>query len=473
MDYCVDCKKRKTCTNYKWSSSQIACGGFIKNTEKEEKKYKDFVDIESHNRETGGVDEDTGLRYEYWDIGMVRNAKEKDKKRMKVFLDPSPHVILDQNIPLRGWYKSKVEPKGTRNRPCFTEALLTQPYGGSCPGRCLFCYVNNGLRGYRGQGITVVDPKYSEKIEKQLDKMKFGWNAYISSFIEPFNPLEKIYHNTEKLSEVVTNKGLPLFYLTRQIPPDWAIKYLKRNKYSYMQFSINTSVKEDLEKLCPGAAPLNALLESIIELKKNNIYISIQINPIVAGVTSNEEIVKLIHMLAKSGVDHVIFKFAEIVTPAAKILVEKIKILFPEKGYIFEELFSETIGGLRTVKEEYRKNSLDLFLEETKKVGVTMGLCYEYEYIRNSENKIIDKTGISLGKKYCTADQCHGKRTPIHLKRKKENIFVPFEGCPTGGCLYCVEETNNIPPCKSEFLQEARALIPSDYKKSFWGQYDT
>src|SRR6185369_14152798 len=76
------------------------------------------------------VDPETGWRYTYRDIGMTRNAKEENTKEQKVFLDPLPHVVLDQDIPLRGWYKAKHEPNAVRPRPCYSEALLTQPYGG-------------------------------------------------------------------------------------------------------------------------------------------------------------------------------------------------------------------------------------------------------------------------------------------------------------------------------------------------------
>jgi len=125
-------------------------------------EYDKHLSMEDHSdKEPGGIE--NGIPYEWWKIAMVRGASEENKKRMKVFLKPAPHIILDQNVPLRGWYKNKYEPPNVRARPCFTEALLTQPYGGSCPVRCHFCYVNNGGRGYRGQGVSVVDPKYPEK----------------------------------------------------------------------------------------------------------------------------------------------------------------------------------------------------------------------------------------------------------------------------------------------------------------------
>jgi len=422
--------------------------------------YEKMLGMESHNRETGGTDTINGceLPYEYWDIGMVRNAKAENRKRLKVYLKPTPHVILDQNVPLRGWYKNKYEPPRVRPRPCFTEALLTQPYGGSCPVRCHFCYINNGIRGYRGQGVSTVDPNYPDKIKKQLSKMKFGWNAYISSFTEPFQKLESVYHNTERVSEVITNSGLPLFYLTRQIPPEWSLKYLLKSKYSYQQFSIITSNRKDYQKLSPGAAKLDDILAYIHDvLRPKEIYVSIQINPILAGITSKNDILQLLEELSAAGAHHVIFKFVEIVSPSAQPLLDKMVRLFgPERAGKFIRNFSEVTGGLRTIKQDIRVEWLNTFKEKTQELGLTMALCYEYDH----------KTNKSRGREYCTADQCHGFSIPIHVRNSK-GIFEPREVCPPSGCLYCAEATSGAgkPPCGSSFLQRATALKPADYNK--------
>jgi hypothetical protein len=54
-------------------------------------------------------------------------------------------------------------------RPCFTEALLTHPYGGTCPVRSTFCYVNNGGRGERS-GFKVVVLGLPKKNREEIKK---------------------------------------------------------------------------------------------------------------------------------------------------------------------------------------------------------------------------------------------------------------------------------------------------------------
>jgi len=419
--------------------------------------YRWFMHNEpSLNLTPVAVDEETGLRYTERDIGLTRNATPEHTKRMRVILDPMPHVILDQHIPLRGWYKAKFEPAAVRPRPCYTEALLTQPYGGFCHVGCGFCYINNGIRGYRSQGVSTVDPQYPVKIAKQLDKMKIGSAVYLSSFIDPFLPMEDIYHITERTAQAAVDRGLPIFFLTRLKVPGWAYDMLKYNPHSYQQFSINTPSAADWRLLSPRALPLEDMIDQVREMHKQGIYVSIQVNPVVAGVTSPEQICELIHMLAMAGADHLIFKFVEIVHTSVTALINNMISRFgPSRGGDFKKLFTQNIGGVRTIAEEYRIMALDMFSKECKEAGVTMSLCYEYEYQRDGAGKIINKTGVNLGPKYMTSDQCHGHRVPVYVKR--DGLFKPLEVCPPQGCLTCSDV-----PCGDARLGLATALTPID-----------
>lgn len=415
------------------------------------------------------VDPDNGLRFTTRDIGLTRNAKAEHTKRMKVYLDPMPHVVLNQDIPLRGWYKAKHEPAAVRPRPCYTEALLTQPYGGFCHVGCGFCYINNGVRGYRSQGVSTVDPRYAEKMAKQLDKMHIGSAVYMSSFIDPFLPLEAIYHNTEGTARAAVARGLPIFFLTRLQVPGWAYDLLKANPHSYQQFSINTPNPKDWRLLSPRALELPAMFDQVREMHKRGIYVSIQVNPIVAGVVTNDDICELIHILAQAGADHLIFKFVEIVFTSTQALIGNMVSRFgTERGGAFKGLFTQNIGGVRTIDEEYRKAALDRFSVECRKAGVTMSLCYEYEFQRDETGKVVNRTGVNLGPKYMTSDQCHGHRVPVYVRRGDQ--FHPLDVCPPSGCLTCAEQHANKVPCGDSRLGLAPALAPADLNV-FEGDY--
>ena len=427
--------------------------------------YTHHLKPEPHqNLQDVEVDDLLGWRYTYRNLGMTRNAKPENMKRYKVFLDPIPHVINSSFVPLRGWYKNKVEDGRTRARPCDTEALLTQPYGGTCSVGCRFCYVNSGVRGFRGSGVTTVDPEYPEKVVKQLGKMRTGAAGYLSSFIEPFNPLEPFYHNTQRTAEAFVHAGLPIFFLTRMHVPDWAYDLLLANPHSYTQFSISTSSEEDWKRLSPGACSLEHHYEQIRELSQRGVYISIQVNPIIPGITSQEDIVELIHRLAEAGARHAIFKFIEISYPVVPAVLRNLRSLGASRVDAFKHLFVQNIGGTKSVTEEYRKAALDHFSIACRKAGLTMSTCYEYEYARDARGKVIDKTGVNMGPKYLTGDQCHGQRVPVYSRATTEEPFKPIDACAPSGCLYCVEahaDTGEV-PCGNSLLANATALRPRD-----------
>lgn len=395
-------------------------------------------------------------------IGMVRNAKEEDKKEVIAYLHPYPHTRIDKAKPLQGWYKGLHVDEGVRNRPCFTEAILTEPYGGWCAVGCVFCYVNSGFRGYRGTGLITVPLDYASQIREQLSKIQRGAAGYFTSFTDPFLPLEQYYHNTQKAAEEFVKVGLPIFFLSRLKYPLWAINLLRKNKHSYAQKSINTPDPETWRRLSPGAMSLDEHMKDIRRLKNAGIYVSIQCNPIVAGVVTHKDVIELFRMLKHAGADHVIVKFVEAGYSWAPSMVERMKKRFGQRGLDFEALFQENIGGQKTIIEEYRLEGHKLYSKEAARLGLTYATCYEYRKERDKDGKVINATGISIGREYTTADQCHGHRVPVY--EKSGDKFIPLDVCPPSGCLYCASENNGEPRCGDTVAGEARALRLVDLK---------
>lgn len=406
-----------------------------------------------------------GTKIRQMRVGMTRNAADENKLGVTVYLKPFPHIRIDKAKPLQGWYKALHEPPNKRPRPCFTEAILTEPYGGYCAVGCAFCYINSGMRGYRGTGLITVPLNYGEQIKKQLSKMQRSAAGYFSSFTDPFTPLELYYHNSQEAAEAFVDEGLPIFFLSRLAYPDWAIDLLKQNKYSYAQKSINTPNPDDWRLLSPGAITLEEHLDEISKLKKEGIYISIQVNPIVAGITTHGDVVRTFEKLAKAGADHVIVKFVEAGYSWAPDMVKRLKKRFGEKrGSKFEKLFTENIGGQRTIAEEYRLKGHRIYQKAATRLGLTYATCYEYRYERNPDGSIKSKTGKSIGREFTTASQCHGQAVPMFTRESPEDPFVELEECPPTGCLYCAAENDGKPRCGDPVAGEGKALRMGELK---------
>jgi len=390
-----------------------------------------------------GEGEDEHGHYQLIPLSMVRGGKAKP---YKVYTKPMKHLLRDTTPAPRGWYKPKhPESDRVRARPCYTEALLTTPYGGFCPVNCAHCYVNNGTRGYRATGLPVAHYKYPEAMRKWVSKLSISGAAYITSFSEPFHFLEPEYHVTQNLAQVFIDEGLPMFFLSRKIPPDWAMDALLENPYSYMQWSVNTSNPDHYRRFSPGSFSLDEVYEAIQRFHDNRIFVSIQCNPIIAGITTLQEIVDLVYELEYAGADHIIFKFVEQVANNRKVLLDA----FHRRGLphvdAFDNLFSQVIGGVYTINEDVRVEWLEVLLEETRKAGLTMSLCYEYYDDGHA--------GANLAPYYTTADQCHGRGVPIFYRPEPGARFQPLPGCYRKGCLYCEEYGTRV--CENDKLLSA------------------
>lgn len=417
-------------------------------------------------------DELTGrvMKFREGRIGMVRNAKDEDKKGVRIYLDPLPHIRIKDAKDLQGWYQNsdRAEPEQrNRPRPCMTDAMLTEPYGGYCTVGCAFCYVNSGFRGYRGSGLISVPIHYGDQVRKQLSKLKTSAAGYFSSFTDPFLPLEDFYHNTQQGAQAFVDNGLPIFFLSRLQYPDWAIDLLRRNRYSYAQKSINTPDPETWRKLSPGALGLEEHLEDIRKLRAAGIYVSIQCNPIVPGVVTHSDVEHLFERLAEAGANHVIVKFVEAGFSWAPAMVERIiKRFGEERGGAFRDLFCDNIGGQKTVAEDYRMDGHRRYSKKAGEVGLTYATCYEYGYERDPGGEILSKRGYSIGKQFLTADQCHGQRVPMFTRTELAQPFAEVEECPPSGCLSCADDNQGEPRCGSALFGSAKALRLPDFRKS-------
>lgn len=395
-----------------------------------------------------GVDEE-GRPYEIVPLSMVRGGELEPHR---VYTRPLRHILNDNSPAPRGWYKDKHEPPNRRPRPCYTEALLTTPYGGFCPVGCKFCYVDHGTRGYRATGLPTANPSYPDAMRRQVANLMVSGAAYISSFTEPFHRLEPTYHITQHLSQVFIDEGLPIFYLSRESPPDWAVDALLANPYSYMQWSMNTSNPSVFKRLSPGAMKIDDWLKDVQRLHSLGIYISIQCNPVLPGIVSPEDLVELVELGSEAGVNHFIFKFAEQVYNNRKLLLDRLSDV-PGVDE-FEELFTQAIGGVYTIRQDVRVAWLNELLLATRANGVTMSTCYEY-----MDN---GAAGENMAPWFTTSDQCHGRGVPIHYRPEPGAKFQPLSGCYRKGCLYCEEYGTRA--CRNDNLLEAKALHYKDLR---------
>jgi DNA repair photolyase len=318
------------------------------------------------------------------------------------------------------------------------------------------------MKGYRGSGLATVPLGYGEMVAAQLASMKHAQAGYFSSFTDPFLPLEEYYGNTQAGARAFVEAGLPVFFLSRLAYPDWAFDLLTLNPHSYMQKSLNTPDEADWAKLSPGAISLARHFAEIRDAHWRGIYVSIQVNPVVPGITSHEDIEELIGRLAAAGANHVIVKFVEANHPWAGAMIERITKAFgANRAQAFVDLFTEPqAGGQRTIAEAYRREGHARYRAAAIRYGLTYATCYEYTRTAQGWR--------SLGPEYLTADQCHGHRVPTYVRAGQG--FEPLAVCPPSGCLRCAD--HNPAPCGSALLSSGKALDLKDMRSHAYAQED-
>lgn len=258
---------------------------------------------------------------------------------------------------------------------------------------------------------------------------------------------------TRRLSQVFLDSGLPLFYLSRQSVPDWAVDNLLANPYNYMQWSVNTSNQDTYRRLSPGAIKLDQWLKEADKLSDLGIYVSIQCNPILPGIVTLDELKTLVTIGAQAGCRHFTFKFAEQTYNNRKLLIDRLSHMPGVEE--FDNLLTQTIGGVYTINQNTRWEWLTELLAHTRKSGVTMSTCHEY--FDNGH------AGDNLAPWFTTSDQCHGRGVPIHYRPEPGAPFQPLPGCYRKGCLHCEEYGTQA--CGSKDLLEARALQYKDMQR--------
>lgn len=388
----------------------------------------------------------------------------KTKKEYDIINEPVPHCIIDTQTNIRGWYQnSNKTTEVTKPRTCSAEYFALTPYRGcfalddenKIKPACTFCYLPS-LQGYTNLGVMSVDVNYDKQLRSNLEQLNIGFPAYISPLTDCFNPLEDVYHMTQKSMELFNEFNLPIMVCTKQEIPQWAYDELQKNKYSSLQVSLTTTNDEVWNKMAPAAESVETLLTNLATAHEAGIYTLLRIDPILPFICKEEDIEALVDTVIALGcVNHIVFSFAEFGYAMKGKVFAQYKELFPEEYSAFESIYSEKFGGNYIVDSNYRVNFFTKMCKKLEGTGITMSTCSELVYDETHKLQPLAK----IHPEFQTSVSCHGIGVPIHFKNPKTGKFLPFTNC-NKACLHC--QTN---PCGIKRLYEAHANTFNDYKK--------
>ena len=383
-------------------------------------------------------------------------------KIAQVIQKPLPHILIESKKKIHGWWNSSTD---QGKRACTSERLLINPYNG-CSWNCFFCYAH-ALWGYfnlfQEKGIVSVFKDFDKIVDKQLSSLLCASCGYISPITDPFQPINNMYHLTEKIMQTFLKYDLPVEIITKGIISKEAIKIMSDHPYnhSFGQVSILTLNNELRKKLeLGGGANTKQLLKNIEKLANHNIHSVCRIDPIIPFINDDiKDIKEIINSAVNAGANHIGTSIMDIpIFIKDKIFNNLIKIKGEEILNKYNSLYTEKITTDIHADIKYRKNLLRGIKNYCQEIDITMSTCMEFEIIKqNNKNHYIS---LNDNHQFMTSNNCEGIDIPIYKRKNIKEKFKPVK-CK-GDCLYC--KLTPV-PCKIPSLQKARSWKLKNYRE--------
>ncbi len=345
-------------------------------------------------------------------------------QQYEIIQKPQKHVVVPTRKELHGWWPGK--------RECSSERMLINPYNG-CGIGCFFCYslaFPGHFQTFRKENVIIVAKDFDKIVSDQLDSIDVACCGYLSPVTDPFQPVNNVYHLSEKIIEVFVEKNIPIEFITKAEIPEEAIDLIRQQRHSFGQVSFLT-INEDLRKiLAPQGASNSVLFKNLDRMAKKAIYAVCRIDPVFPYITDKKrDFQQLIKRARDSGARHIIASVLDIPLKIHKEVLNKIKTCFgPGTEFDYRKLYIENIDGYMNAKIDYRKKVFDTIRNICERLDMTFALCMEYELVEGEPR--------GLNREFTSSRNCEGIDIPVY-KREKEKFF-PATDCQ-GDCLNCTE----------------------------------
>ena len=343
-------------------------------------------------------------------------------KTYEVIEKPQKHVLLPTKKELHGWWPGK--------RECTSERMLINPYNG-CGIGCFFCYslaFPGHFQTFRKENVIIVAKDFDKVIADQLDSIDVASCGYLSPVTDPFQPVNNLYHLSEKIIGVFVERNIPIEFITKAEIPEAALELIKEQKHSFGQVSFLTADESLRKVLVPRGASNTVLYRNLERMAKKGIYAVCRIDPIFPYLTDKKSNFRqLINRAKDSGAKHIIASVLDIPIKIHKEILDQLKAYFgPGIEFDYRKLYVESIDGYLHAKVDYRRKAFDILGNICENLNMTFALCMEYE--------LIDGNPRGLNREFTNSTNCEGMDIPVYRREKEK--FVPAADC-RGDCLNC------------------------------------
>ena len=245
------------------------------------------------------------------------------------------------------------------------------PYTG-CSHKCLYCYASS----YRRYIDSKPKKDFLIKLEKDLLKADKRFYISMSNSSDPYPPIEEKKELTRKTLELIKKYKFKVLIVTKSNLVTRDIDLLKNIKSS-VSITITTLNKRLAKRLEPGAPNPDLRLKAVEELTRNDIPVSVRIDPILPFINDDEgELRELVREVVYRGAKHIVTSTYKAKPDNFKRVINE----FPELKDKYYELYykkGEYKYGSRYLPLDLRKKLLFPIIDGAKRLGVSYAVCRE------------------------------------------------------------------------------------------------
>ncbi|MCD6371432.1 MAG: radical SAM protein [Candidatus Aenigmarchaeota archaeon] len=170
------------------------------------------------------------------------------------------------------------------------------PYVG-CQHACFYCYaeyyMRKKLKIRQWGNFVFVKVNAAETLEREVKNKKRGW-VWLSSFTDPYQPIEEKYGITRKILEVLLRNNWPVIVQTKSSLVLRDLDLLKNFENLEVGLTVNMLDEDLRRKVEPFSSSIEERLETLEKLKKEGIETYLFVGPLLFPIVEFKEIEELI-----------------------------------------------------------------------------------------------------------------------------------------------------------------------------------
>ncbi len=227
------------------------------------------------------------------------------------------------------------------------------PYRG-CEHGCIYCYARPshtywGLSaGLDFESVLIAKTNTAEALERELAEPGYQPKTImLGSNTDPYQPIERDYHLTRRILEIMDRTSHPVAILTKSasvLKDIDILASLARRNLVRVALSVTTLDHRLARTMEPRASTPMRRIEAITKLKEAGIPVGAMMAPIVPAI-NDSEIETVVEVLAKAGAHSVHWVLLRLPLEISPLFQDWLSEHFPDRAKKVMSLVRGTRGG--------------------------------------------------------------------------------------------------------------------------------